>query len=166
MPIIPEGKTKKASPFEIEIYAEMHNLINIADEFKATKANIIILTKLISVVKNLDAEQAMIYVNMMKKITAPNLTVRQTTVLRGVGWELVDRLEGLTIPATPEIYNAAVKLFLQLQHRKINTALSALMVDVLQFLMTKDMFVYDSEREGDMYANLVTGSTFGGRMDE
>jgi hypothetical protein len=157
MPIGTEQENKKATQFEIEIYAELHNLINIADEFKATKANIVILTKLCSVVKKKDVDKAKTFTDQMTRITAPNLRVNQTIVLDELGYEFVDKKRGIEIPTTQTNYNSSYKLFLQLQHRIINTELSVLIVDVLNFLMDNGLFTYDAEREGELYRELMTG---------
>ena len=172
MPISTETENKKATEFEIEIYAELHNLINISDEFRATKANIVILTKLCSVVKKKDALKAKEFTEQMTRITAPNLRVNQTIVLDELGYEFVDKKRGIEIPSTQTNYNSSYKLFLQLQHRIINTELSVLIVDVLNFLMENGLFTYDAEREGELYRQLMTGrgmstgSPFSDNLDE
>ena len=155
MGVVETAQSKKATSFEIEILAEMHNLINISDEFRATKANIVILTKLIAVSRRFDAKTADGFSAKMLSITAPNLTMKQTTILNKFGWNLIDTRSNLTVPALPESLADATRLFLQLQHRKINTELSILTIEVMNFLMNYDLFRYDATREGDLYKFLM-----------
>ena len=158
MPIEENPNEKKtAKPFEIEIYAELHNLISITDEFQATRAYQVILTKLLSVLQNINMEMARDYIRKMKAITAPNLKVEEASVLNQNGWDLIDEARGIQIPATFNNFREAQELFLRIQHRRINTELSELTVNVMQYLMSKGMFQYDAERMGELYTGLITG---------
>lgn len=166
MTISEKRLSEKATPFEIEIFAEMHNIINVSDEVKATKANIIILTKLISVVKSLETKDADIFVNRLRKATDPNIQITPTKILGSPGWELKDLRGGLSIPSTPQSFETAMHMFLQLQHRKINTELNIIIMDVLHFLMEHGIFHYNAERDGDLYRDLLTGTQRSDYPDE
>ena len=157
LPIDTGEKKVKATPFELEIYAEMHNIININDEFRTSKANILILTKLLSVVKKEDEEKAQEFISRMRSATSPNISMVPANILGKKGWELKDSRGGLVIPATPDSLDIQNKFFLQMQYRKINTELNIIIIDVLTFLMSKKLFLYNTEREGDLYETLLTG---------
>lgn len=157
MPIEAPEKKNKATPFELEIYAEMHNIININDEFKTSKANILILTKLLSVVKKEDDEKAQEFISRLRTATSPNISMVPANILGKKGWEIKDSRGGLVIPATPDSLEIQNKFFLQMQYRKINTELNIIIIDVLTFLMSRNLFLYNSEREGDLYDTLLTG---------
>ena len=159
-------KPRVATDFELEIYAEMHNIINITDEFRASKANTIIITKLNALIKKIDSDTSDRFTMRLKNATSPNTVFIPTNILGRKGWEIKDSRGGLVIPATPDTMDSASKLFLQLQYRKINTELSIIITDMIYYLMTQGIFNYDATRDGNLYKTLLTGRSTEEEGDE
>jgi hypothetical protein len=154
---IKEEEENIATPFEIEIYAEMHNLINYSDHTKVQNALNMILVKLLSVVYSINANVSKQFMDEKSRYMKANIRFEPTTVLDKKGWNIKDSDAGIELPATPEIMDMQIRLFEQLQARKINSNLTNLMIRILAWLIENKIFRYNALREGDLYSSLVNG---------